>query len=151
MTDGFNLAEHVLRAGRATPDKLAMAILSPTGAERWSYARLTSAVRGAATGLLAHGLRPGDRVLLRIGNQPAFPVAYLACIAAGLVHDLSHPIQNINNNCKLILQMHDDPEYRATAVKFVKASIKGWAYCRDNAQACADLVVAQLKGPATLT
>ncbi|WP_112873638.1 class I adenylate-forming enzyme family protein [Paracoccus endophyticus] len=85
MTDGFNLAEHVLRAGHATPDKLAMAILSPTGAERWSYARLISAVRGAATGLLARGLRPGDRVLLRIGNQPAFPVTYLACIAAGLV------------------------------------------------------------------
>lgn len=41
-------------------------------------------------------------------------------IAAGLVHDLSHPIQNINNNCKLVLQMHDDPEYRATFAKLVK-------------------------------
>ena len=35
-------------------------------------------------------------------------------IAAGLVHDLSHPIQNIGNSCKLILKMADDPEYRAT-------------------------------------
>ena len=35
-------------------------------------------------------------------------------IAAGLVHDLSHPIQNIGNNCKLMLKMYDDPEYRAT-------------------------------------
>src|SRR5262249_26015228 len=26
-------------------------------------------------------------------------------IAAGLVHDLSHPIQNIGNSCKLILKM----------------------------------------------
>jgi two-component system sensor histidine kinase AtoS len=33
-------------------------------------------------------------------------------IAAGLVHDLSHPIKNIGNNCRLILKMHDDPEYR---------------------------------------
>ena len=41
-------------------------------------------------------------------------------IAAGLVHDLSHPIQNINNNCKLVLQMHDDPEYRATFARLVK-------------------------------
>ncbi len=41
-------------------------------------------------------------------------------IAAGLVHDLSHPIQNINNNCKLVLQMHDDAEYRATFAKLVK-------------------------------
>ena len=33
-------------------------------------------------------------------------------IAAGLVHDLSHPFKNVQNNCKLILKMHDDPEYR---------------------------------------
>jgi len=35
-------------------------------------------------------------------------------IAAGLVHDLSHPIQNIGNSCKLILKMFDDVEYRET-------------------------------------
>jgi signal transduction histidine kinase len=35
-------------------------------------------------------------------------------IAAGLVHDLSHPIQNIGNSCKLILKMFDDMEYRDT-------------------------------------
>jgi signal transduction histidine kinase len=35
-------------------------------------------------------------------------------IAAGLVHDLSHPIQNIGNSCRLIMKMHDDLEYRDT-------------------------------------
>ena len=35
-------------------------------------------------------------------------------IAAGLVHDLSHPIQNIGNSCKLIVKMFDDVEYRET-------------------------------------
>jgi two-component system, NtrC family, sensor histidine kinase HydH len=35
-------------------------------------------------------------------------------IAAGLVHDLSHPIQNIGNSCKLILKMWEDGEYRDT-------------------------------------
>lgn len=35
-------------------------------------------------------------------------------IAAGLVHDLSHPIQNIYNSCKLIVKMFDDLEYRDT-------------------------------------
>ena len=35
-------------------------------------------------------------------------------IAAGLVHDLSHPIQNIGNSCKLIVRDFDDPEYRQT-------------------------------------
>jgi signal transduction histidine kinase len=35
-------------------------------------------------------------------------------IAAGLVHDLSHPIQNIGNSCRLITKLFDDPDYRAT-------------------------------------
>ncbi|MDE3156446.1 MAG: sensor histidine kinase [Acidobacteriota bacterium] len=35
-------------------------------------------------------------------------------IAAGLVHDLSHPIQNIGNSCRLIVKMFDDAEYRET-------------------------------------
>ena len=83
--DGFNLAEHVLRLGAATPDKLALSVIGPARAERWSYARLIAAVRGTATGLLARGLQPGQRVLIRVGNEPAFPVAYLGAIAAGLV------------------------------------------------------------------
>ena len=35
-------------------------------------------------------------------------------IAAGLVHDLSHPIMNIGNGCKLIVKLWDDAEYRET-------------------------------------
>jgi len=36
-----------------------------------------------------------------------------------------------------------DTDYNATAVKFVAASLMGWAFCRDNAQACTDIVVAK--------
>ena len=36
-----------------------------------------------------------------------------------------------------------DPAYRATAVKFVAASLQGWAYCRDNVEACRDIVVSK--------
>jgi acyl-coenzyme A synthetase/AMP-(fatty) acid ligase len=81
----FNMAEYVLAAGALTPDKIALQIVRATGAERWSYARLIAAVRGTGTGLLRAGLVPGDRVLLRLGNSVAFPVAYLGAIAAGLV------------------------------------------------------------------
>ncbi len=35
-------------------------------------------------------------------------------IAAGLVHDLSHPVQNIVNNAKLVHRMFDDLDYRET-------------------------------------
>ena len=41
-------------------------------------------------------------------------------IAAGLVHDLSHPIQNVGNSCKLILKMWDDAEYRETFRRMVE-------------------------------
>ena len=36
-----------------------------------------------------------------------------------------------------------DPVYRAIAVKFVAASIQGWVFCRDNAEACRDIVIAK--------
>jgi NitT/TauT family transport system substrate-binding protein len=34
-----------------------------------------------------------------------------------------------------------DPAYQDRTVRFVAASIKGWAYCRDNVAACRDIVV----------
>ena len=84
--DSFNLAEYVLTSALADPEKTALSVLCPTkGTDNWSFARLVSAVRGTATGLLAQGLRPGDFVLLRLGNTPQFPIAYLGAIAAGLV------------------------------------------------------------------
>ncbi len=46
--------------------------------------------------------------------------AMFGTIAAGLVHDISHPIQNINNSCKLILKLDDDDEYRATFQRTVE-------------------------------
>nr|WP_104069381.1 class I adenylate-forming enzyme family protein [Albidovulum inexpectatum] len=81
----FNLARHVLERGAEMPDRIALQILRPTGAERWSYGRLVQAVRGVGHGLLQCGLRPGDRVVLRLGNGVAFPLAFLGAIAAGLV------------------------------------------------------------------
>lgn len=81
----FNLTAHVLAGADAVPDKIALAIVKPTGAERWSYARLKSAVLGCATGFLQSGLTPGDRLLMRVGNTVDFPVAYLAAIAVGIV------------------------------------------------------------------
>jgi NitT/TauT family transport system substrate-binding protein len=38
-------------------------------------------------------------------------------------------------------RLENDPEYQDTAVAFVKASLKGWAYCRDNTVLCRDNVV----------
>ena len=44
-------------------------------------------------------------------------------MAAGLVHDLSHPVQNIGNSCKLIVRVFDDPEYRQTFTRTIDREI----------------------------
>jgi len=36
-----------------------------------------------------------------------------------------------------------DPAYQQQTVKFLAGTIKGWAFCRDNAEKCRDLVVAK--------
>lgn len=81
----FNMAAHVLALAAEQPDKVALAVLTPSGATRWSYGKLEQAVLGTATGLLDRGLAPGDRVLMRLGNTVEFPITYLAAIAAGLI------------------------------------------------------------------
>jgi len=83
--DPFNLAAYVLQAGAATPEKVALSLLFEDHAEDWTYAQLIQAVLGTATGLLNEGLVPGDIVLMRLGNTPDFPLAYLGVLAAGLV------------------------------------------------------------------
>lgn len=81
----FNLAAHVLAAADRVPDKIALAVVAPTGAQRWSYARLKQSILGCATGFLEAGLNKGDRLLLRVGNTVEFPVAYLAAISVGII------------------------------------------------------------------
>lgn len=81
----YNMAADVLGQAARLPGKVALAVVTPRGAERWSFARLEAAVRGTATGLTRLGLAPGARVLLRLGNTVDFPVAFLGALAAGLV------------------------------------------------------------------
>lgn len=40
-------------------------------------------------------------------------------------------------------RLASDDAYRDIAVRFVTASLQGWAYCRDNVEACRDIVVAE--------
>ena len=40
-------------------------------------------------------------------------------------------------------RLESDDAYRDIAVRFVTASLQGWAYCRDNVEACRDIVVAK--------
>ncbi|PTX55983.1 acyl-CoA synthetase (AMP-forming)/AMP-acid ligase II [Litoreibacter ponti] len=76
------MAAYVLAHADRLAEKPALEIV---GAETWSYGTLKARVMACAGGLLDLGLKPGDRVLFRLGNTAEFPVAYLACIWAGLV------------------------------------------------------------------
>ena len=52
---------------------------------RWSWRELDERSTRLAAGLLALGLRPGDRIASLMPNCPALVVHYLACFKSGLV------------------------------------------------------------------
>ncbi|WP_170344109.1 class I adenylate-forming enzyme family protein [Ruegeria atlantica] len=81
----FNLAAHVLGRADHAPDKVALSVLRPNGAQDWTYRNLKAAVLGTGAGLLRAGLKPGDIALMRLGNTVDFPIAYLGAIAVGIV------------------------------------------------------------------
>jgi acyl-coenzyme A synthetase/AMP-(fatty) acid ligase len=103
--DPFNLAAYVLGAARRTPDKTALSVVSEHGHADWSYGALEAAVLGVATGLLARGLAPGDRVLMRVGNTVEFPITYLACIAVGLVPVPTSPMLTAPEVARMVDQL----------------------------------------------
>ncbi len=83
----FNLARYCLASGAPRkPGKPALIVVSDTdAAEPWSYAALDDMVRRVAAGLLAHGLVPGERIMIRMENTSDYPLLYFGAIAAGLV------------------------------------------------------------------
>lgn len=81
----FNMSAHVLRLADRQPGKIALSALSLSASEDWTYGSLKSAILATGTGLLELGLKPGNRILLRLGNTVDFPVAYLGAIFVGLV------------------------------------------------------------------
>ena len=86
--DHFNAAAYCLAtAAQAHPNKTALLVVSDPQtlepAERWTFAQLDDAVRRIAAGLQHSGLKPGERVMLRLGNHSSFPLLFFATIAAG--------------------------------------------------------------------
>lgn len=81
------LRERALRLGART------AIVG--GDERWSYAELWRRAETAAAGFLALGLQAGDRVVVQLGNVPAFYSVVFGLFRAGLVPVYALPAHRI--------------------------------------------------------
>ncbi len=83
----FNLAWHCLgRQAEARGGKIALIIADgPDALRSWTYAELDAKVRRLAGGLLASGLRKGDRVMIRAGNDVEAALAIFATMAIGCV------------------------------------------------------------------
>ena len=73
----MNLGAVLLQAASTDPD--GVALVAP---DRMTFGELARA-SGRLAARLAADLRPGDRVALLAGNDPAFVEAYLATLLAG--------------------------------------------------------------------
>ncbi|WP_415714904.1 class I adenylate-forming enzyme family protein [Roseibium sp.] len=83
----MNLARYCLTNAAPDPGKTALEVVGPGGAilETWTYRRLTDTVLSIASGLRETDLRPGDRILLRVGHSSDFPLLFFGAIAGGFV------------------------------------------------------------------
>lgn len=87
----FNLAGYCLgQAAARTPDKTALLVMADASApleaaEQWSYGALDAAARRVAAGLLALGIAPGERLMIRLPNTSDYALLFFGAIAAGIV------------------------------------------------------------------
>ncbi len=87
----FDMARYCLGSGHLRPpDRVGLVVVHdadepPSADERWTFGELEGAVLRIAAGLLAAGLQPGDRVLLRMGNTSDAALVFFGAIAAGLI------------------------------------------------------------------
>jgi acyl-CoA synthetase (AMP-forming)/AMP-acid ligase II len=87
----FNLAGYCLgRAAARTPDKTALVVIADAdapleAAEHWTYGALDLAARRVAGGLLALGIAPGERLMIRLPNTSDYALLFFCAIAADIV------------------------------------------------------------------
>ncbi len=86
----FNMAQYAIGAAATrTPSKTALLVYDTANpespSETWSFAALENAILRLAAGLAEHGLKPGDRVAIRLGNSSQSALLFFAAIAGGFV------------------------------------------------------------------
>jgi acyl-coenzyme A synthetase/AMP-(fatty) acid ligase len=84
------MARYVIGAAAArNGGKVALEVVTDAAASRpaeaWTYAEIEDAVLRTAAALLARGLEPGDRLMIRMPNESGYAILFFGAIAAGLV------------------------------------------------------------------
>lgn len=88
----FNAARYCLAENaRLRADKTALVLVGDGTADRLSFGAVERSARAIAAGLLGLGLKPGDRVMIRMGNEADYVLVYFGALAAGLVALPSSP------------------------------------------------------------
>ncbi|GAA0339799.1 AMP-binding protein [Actinoallomurus spadix] len=77
----MNLGRWIRDRARTTPHRTAIVF----GDEEITYAELDARSERLAAGLLARGLRPGDRIATLTDNRPEHAELFFACAKAGLI------------------------------------------------------------------
>ncbi|MBS0240471.1 MAG: acyl--CoA ligase [Proteobacteria bacterium] len=86
----FNMARYAVgAAAERSPSKTALLVYDTrtpaSPSETWSFAELEDAILRLAAGLAERGLKPGDRVAIRLGNSSQSALLFFAAIAGGFV------------------------------------------------------------------
>ena len=87
----FNMSRYCVGpAPHRPPDKVGLIVAhggagQAAGYEQWRYGELAQAVGACARGLLDAGIRPGERLVLRLPGQSTYPLLFFGAIAAGIV------------------------------------------------------------------
>lgn len=89
------LWQFVEQAAAAAPTAPAVTDASVDGPRTLTYAELDAAVRSRAAGLIAAGLRPGQRAVLQLNNSAQFAITLLGLLRAGLVPVMALPAHRI--------------------------------------------------------
>ncbi|MCW4456492.1 AMP-binding protein [Flavobacterium sp. MXW15] len=130
------------------------------GDVRWSYAQLWREAGRIGAGLLAMGLRPGDRVVVQLGNVPEFIAVACGLFRAGLVPvyalpahritEIAHFARKAEASAYVMPERHDGFDYRSLA-RELRAEVPAVRHVVVAGEAAEFAALADLDGdPATL-
>lgn len=115
---------------------------SAASLERWTYGELAAAVGACARGLIDAGLRPGDRLVLRLPSQSTYPLLFFAAIAAGVVavptSDQLTPreFRYVVEDCRAAAVAVEDPAYSPGPPAITPEDVARWrrTHARDEGE-----------------